>query len=182
MLSTSRQTLLQQPIKIQSRSVYIPPGGKSILTRRLPRRLRVGDTRPPIYHKFECKVELSDGSTVTRQSQFPKVEWRYLSDIRNAPKYNPTRTNLKTTEIDSGGRMAKFQKKYGFTAGVEEDTEVKDEPKKVEKKVEKEKTEDIPVANDEPLLSDDFEDLLGENFVPVQSGGKLAQRKKKGKK
>lgn len=150
----------------QVRTVYIPPGGRSILEKRLPRKLRVGDTRPPIYYKFDCKVELSDGSTVTRRSQFPKIEWRYLADNRNNPKWNPTRRNVKAVESDATGRLAKFKQKFGFVDEIDSSS--------AETKTE---------ATAKKDLSDDYADLMGENVVPVQSGGRVATKKRsKGKK
>ncbi|CAN6644072.1 large ribosomal subunit protein bL31m [Trichomonascus vanleenenianus] len=160
----------------QVRTVYVPPGGKSILSRRLPRKLKVGETRPPIYYKFDVKVELSDGSVVTRRSQFPKVEWRYLNDQRNSLRWNPTRSDLKSVDSEITGRLAKFQKKYG---------DIGFEKPKVEEKKEKEVApveEAEAEAEKKPTsMFDDYADLMGENVVPVQAGGKLAQ-KRRGKK
>lgn len=154
------------------RSVYTPPGGKSILEKRLPRKLRVGDTRPPIYYKFDCKVELSDGSTVTRKSQFPKVEWRYLADNRNSTKWNPTRRNVKAVESDATGRLAKFKQRFGFIDDISSSgsaTEEKEPKASAGKEQPEEPKKDI---------TDDYTDLMGENFVPVQSGGRLATKKR----
>lgn len=137
------------------------------MEKRLPRKLRVGDTRPPIYYRFDCKVELSDGSTVTRRSQFPKVEWRYLADNRNSPKWNPTRRNLKAVESDATGRLAKFKQKFGFVDEIDSSST-------------ESKTDEAAKKKD---LSDDYADLMGENVVPVQSGGRVATKKRsKGKK
>lgn len=124
------------------------------------KKLTVGKTRPAIYYKFDCRVELSDGSTFVRRSQFPRDEWRYLTDHRNNPIWNPSRPNLKAIEADATGKMSKFQKKFEYFDVSE---------KKEEKKKE------------ESAKDDDFMDLLGQNYVPVQSGGRLVT-KKKGKK
>lgn len=68
--------------------------------------------RPHIYYKFDCKVELSDGSTVTRRSQFPKDELRSIADQRNNPLWNPSKANIKQAEADATGRLATMKKKY----------------------------------------------------------------------
>jgi hypothetical protein len=144
---------------IQSRSVYVPPGGKSILPKRATRKLLPGKMRPHIYYKFDCVVELSDGSTITRRSQFPRVEWRYLSDQRNNPAWNPSKTNIKAVEADATGRLAKFKAKFGDFDSLTGDSE-------------KAETDG----------GDDFLDLMQDNVVPVQSGGKLSSAIKKIKK
>lgn len=156
----------------QVRTAYVPPGSRSILEKRLPRRLKVGETRPPIYYKFDCVVELSDGSTVTRRSQFPKVEWRYLADNRTNPRWNPTRKTTGGTETDSAGRVAKFKQKFGFfdeQPGVEAESEKKDA--KADKAKDSDKAD---VQND----AFEMDDLLGENVVPVQSGGRVATKRR----
>lgn len=92
---------------------FIPRGGKSLVPRRVPRKLRVGDVRPAIYHKFEHVVELSDGSTIKRKSQFSRLEWKYLADQRNTPLWNPSLPDLQAQELDEAGRLAKFRKRFG---------------------------------------------------------------------
>lgn len=92
---------------------FIPRGGKSLVPRRVPRKLRVGDVRPAVYHKFEQVIELSDGSTIKRQSQFPRLEWKYLSDQRNTPLWNPSFPDLQAQKLDEAGRLAKFRKRFG---------------------------------------------------------------------
>lgn len=160
----------------QVRSYAAPTSGKSVLTRRLKRKLTPGQTRPAIYYKFDCKVELSDGSTYTRRSQFPRVEWRYLADQRNNTVWNPSRSNLKAVESDAKGRLAKFKQKFGFV----ETADSADREVSVEESVKADEKEPAPAASRSSLL-DDYYDLMGENFTPVQSGGKLAG-KKRGKK
>ena len=151
---------------LNHRTVYVPPGSKSsTLTRRLPRRLKVGETRPPIYYKFSCTVEMSDGSTITRRSQFPKTEWRYLADQRNNPKWNPTRTNLVEIESDATGKLARFKQRYGFTDITEP------EESQTEKKEGTEKQENN--------MNDMFAELMGQNVAAVQSGGKVAAKRRK---
>lgn len=152
----------------QIRNYAIPNSGRSALTRRAKRKLVPGKTRPSIFHTFECKVELSDGSTYVRRSQFPRVEWRYLADQRNHPLYNPSRSNLKVVEADATGRLAKFKQKYGFVEASDsaEGSEAPTEEKSAETK---------------PSVMDDYLDLMSEGYIPVQSGGKLAG-KRRGKK
>lgn len=149
------------------RHKYAPPGGKSALPgNRALKKLTVGKTRPAIYHKFECVVELSDGSTVRRRSQFPRNEWRYLTDQRNNPVWNPSRPNLKALEADATGKLAKFQKKYEFfDVSESKDTE---------------NTSKEPSTSKESV-DDEFFDLLEQNYVPVK-GGRLATKRKSKKK
>jgi hypothetical protein len=77
------------------------------------KRLLPGKTRPAIYYTFDCRVELSDGSTYLRRSVFPKVEMRYLLDARNNPDYNPSRPNVKLVAQDASGKLASFKRKFG---------------------------------------------------------------------
>ncbi|VVT57427.1 mitochondrial 54S ribosomal protein bL31m [Magnusiomyces paraingens] len=156
----------------QTRNYAIPGSGRSVLTRRAKRKLIPGKTRPSIFHMFECKVELSDGSTYVRRSQYPRVEWRYLADQRNHPLYNPSRSNLKVVEADATGRLAKFKQKYGFVQPVDS-ADKKDA-------TEKNKSDEKSGEFSKPAI-DDYLDLMSEGYVPVQSGGKLAKAKR-GKK
>lgn len=161
----------------QVRGYAIPSGGKTVLTKRIKRKLVPGKTRPAIFYKFDCRVELSDGSTYLRRSQYPRIEWRYLADQRNNPFYNPSRTNLKVVEADATGRLAKFKSKFGFVDSINttEQMEVTSKPS-LEKQ--QKPSDEKPLAR---TLMDDYLDLMGEGFVPVQSGGKLAG-KRRGKK
>ncbi|KAK7204082.1 hypothetical protein BZA70DRAFT_290632 [Myxozyma melibiosi] len=101
--------------------------------RRQRRHLLPGKTRPPLYHKFDCLVELSDGSTFVRQSPFPRVEWRYLRDQRVHPLWNPTIAGFTAVQADNAGRVAKFNQKFvsdlfeGDEEGVAEDGSLFDE-------------------------------------------------------
>lgn len=154
-----------------TRTAYVPPGGKTLLPhKRALRKLRIGELRPAIYYKFDCAVELSDGSTVMRRSQFPKDEIRYLSDQKTHPLWNPSRPNLKALEADATGKMAKFKKKYGdFDSAVS--TSSSDSVK------------DADASQDSGAVDTGFFDMLDEKVVPVQSGGQLMSiLRKKGKK
>ena len=109
---------------------------------------------------------MSDGSTITRRSQFPKTEWRYLADQRNNPKRNPTRTNLVEIESDATGKLARFKQRYGFTDITE--------PKIKSQTEKKEGTE-----KQENNMNDMFAELMGQNVAAVQSGGKVAAKRRK---
>ncbi|KAK9456014.1 hypothetical protein V1511DRAFT_250766 [Dipodascopsis uninucleata] len=99
----------------------------SLLSSRRPKRkYKFGETRPAIYYNFDCLVELSDGSTYVRQSQYPRVEWRYLRDQRVHPLWNPQVEGLKTVQSETGGKISKFNKKYNFVG--EEASESNDTP------------------------------------------------------
>ncbi|KAK9447440.1 mitochondrial 54S ribosomal protein bL31m [Limtongia smithiae] len=96
---------------------YEPPkrGYETVLSKhRVKRKFRFGETRPPVYHQFDCTVELSDGSTYTRQSPFPRVEWRYLRDQRVHPLWNPNVPGLVAVQTDLGGRVARFNEKFSL--------------------------------------------------------------------
>lgn len=98
---------------------YIPPGGRTVVPRRIPRKLRTGDVRPAVYYKFDQTVQLSDGSTFTRRSPFPRLEWKYLNDQRNSPIWNPSKPDSRALELDASGRLAKFKKRFGEEFGTE---------------------------------------------------------------
>lgn len=180
-LRSSQTSTSAVEVVSQVRHYAIPGGSKSVLTRRVPRKLTPGKTRPAIYYKFDCRVELSDGSTYVRRSQFPRVEWRYLADQRNNIVWNPSRTNLKAIEADATGRLAKFKQKFGFVDSV--DSAERAEAGAAEEGAEKaaKETVEAPKTQSRQSLMDDYLDLMGENIVPVQSGGKLAG-KRRGKK
>lgn len=181
LFSTTRASLRSQLTTLQLQQVRTyaaPSAGKSVLSRRVPRKLTPGKTRPAIYYKFDCRVELSDGSTIVRRSQYPRVEWKYLADQRNNIVWNPSRTNLKAVEADATGRLAKFKQKFGFVDPVDSsDRDVAASETKTDSSKDIESNAAAPKSS----LIDDYYDLMGENFVPVQSGGKLAG-KRRGKK
>lgn len=175
---------ISQTFTNQVRHYAIPGGSKSVLTRRVQRKLTPGKTRPAIYYKFDCRVELSDGSTFVRRSQYPRVEWRYLADQRNNIVWNPSRTNLKAIEADATGRLAKFKQKFGFVDSVDsaERTEAAAPAENAAVETESQEQASTPSKpQSKQSLMDDYLDLMGQNFTPVQSGGKLAG-KRRGKK
>lgn len=98
---------------VRYKGAYIPPGGRTVLPKRIPRKLRPGEVRPAIYYKFNQTIELSDGATVKRKSVFPKLQFKMLMDQRNAVLWNPSKPNLKALELDASGRLAKFRMKFG---------------------------------------------------------------------
>lgn len=122
------------------------------MPKRALRKLLPGKMRPHIYHKFDCVVELSDGSTYTRRSQFPKDELRILADQRNNPLWNPSKANVKQAEADATGRLATMKKKYA-------------------------ELDDLLGGED-----DSFLESMESKVQAVQSGGKLSTAIKKKKK
>lgn len=93
-----------------------------------------------------------------------------------SPVWNPTRTNLKTAEADQTGKLAKFNQKFGFVDAADTSNQAKiggdaaaeaDAPK-----------EEAPKTQSRQSLMQDYMDLMGENIVPVQRGGRVAGKKK----
>ncbi|AET38930.1 mitochondrial 54S ribosomal protein bL31m Ecym_3445 [Eremothecium cymbalariae DBVPG len=148
------------------------------LPRRPLKKIRLGKSRPAIYYQFDVKVELSDGSVITRRSQIPKDQIRLIQDQRNNPLWNESRTDLMVVDANAGGRMEKFKQKYGSIYTVAQGSKVD----------EAEASESVSAASEpskeesEEFGMDDYLSLLSENAVQVQSGGKLATKKKKAKK
>lgn len=192
LLSNSKAVLRTHSLTVsdafsnQVRHYAIPGGSKSVLTKRVQRKLTPGKTRPAIYYKFDCRVELSDGSTFVRRSQYPRVEWRYLADQRNNIVWNPSRTNLKAIEADATGRLAKFKQKYGFFDGA--DSGDRTEALAADSQAEETKVAATEEQASKPSesksrasLMEDYLELMEKDFIPVQSGGKVAG-KRRGKK
>ncbi|KAK9475499.1 mitochondrial 54S ribosomal protein bL31m [Dipodascopsis tothii] len=117
------KSLLSRPYKFAMQ--FVRAYADTVLTGRKPKRkYRFGETRPAIYHKFDCVVELSDGSTYTRKSMYPRNEWRYLNDMRTNSLWNPTKTGMVVTDLDSNRTLTRFNERYGFinTEVVESNT------------------------------------------------------------
>ncbi|ANZ76884.1 BA75_03343T0 [Komagataella pastoris] len=133
--------------------------GVSIPNRPL-KKIQIGKARPAIYYKFDCQVELSDGSVITRKSQYPKVEMRMITDQRNSPFWNCSRKDLVSGDTGARGRLNKFKQRYSVFAdnSQEEDT-----------------VEDTRSDNE-------FLDLIGSNHVEQKLGGNIASRKRNSKK
>ncbi len=170
---TASTKAISHPTKIQVRH---GSGAKqfrsSIGLKPHPRRIiPVGKARPPIYHQFDQKVILTDGSSYTRRTLYPKLELRSIFDQRNHPLWNPS-GNFTVIDLSSAARIKKFNEKYGFT-----DSKKSTSGTKTDKKVESSTTEEAK----ENSVMDDYLDLMSHNVQDVQSGGKL-QRKTKVKK
>ncbi|KAK9434296.1 hypothetical protein V1505DRAFT_359751 [Lipomyces doorenjongii] len=137
---------------------------QSVLTDKLPKRkYRFGETRPAVYYKFDCAVELSDGSTYVRQSPFPRIEWRYLRDQRLHPLWNPTIKGLQAVQSETGGRMWRFNQRYNQQQQVL-DKEVKYEAIKAAapKDADARKAEDSDFEDEPVNAFDDLTDLFDE--------------------
>ncbi|AAS51545.1 ADL375Wp [Eremothecium gossypii ATCC 10895] len=167
---------------ITKRFISGPPGlstAQASLPKRPLRKIRPGKARPAIYHQFNVQIELSDGSVITRKSQYPKAEIRLIQDQRNCILWNESRTDLVVVDANTGGRMDKFKQKYGSaysmkTADPQAATEASAEHQADAKAASEE--------DDSAFGMDDYLDLLSANAVAVQSGGKLAGKQKKSKK
>lgn len=144
------------------------------LPKRPLRKIRLGKARPAIYHQFEVQVELSDGSVITRRSQFPKDQIRLIQDQRNSPLWNESKKDLVIVDANSGGRMDKFKQKYASVYSIEdkpiEDVSAKKDVKQEAKAVEEQTDDDFGM--------DDYLTLLNTNAQEVQKGGKMATKKK----
>lgn len=147
------------------------------LPKRPLKKIRLGKARPAIYHKFEVQVELSDGSVITRKSQFPKGELRLIQDQRNNPLWNPSRDDLVVVDANAGGRMDKFKQKYSSMFSVEEPA--KNAPAEAKQDTKEETKTPVNEQEEEDEFGmDDYLTLLNTNALQVQSGGKLATKKK----
>ncbi|KAL3230121.1 Large ribosomal subunit protein bL31m [Nakaseomyces bracarensis] len=164
-----------------------PNATKVSLPRRPLKKIRLGKARPAIYHQFKVKVELSDGSVITRRSQFPKDEIRLISDQRNSPLWNPSRDDLVVVDVNSGGSKDKFKQKYSSIFSMDEKSDVIDESAidKKETKTESKSQPDNKVKEAEPEEDafgvDDYLSLLDDNTKQIKTG-RLVQKKKKDKK
>lgn len=161
-----------------------PNATKISLPRRPLKKIRPGKARPAIYHQFNVKVELSDGSVISRRSQFPKDEFRLISDQRNNPLWNPSRDDLVVIDVNSGGSKDKFKQKYSSIFSVNDAVDTKTEEKEVKSSKET-KTEDKKEAKkdaeEDAFGVDDYLSLLDDSSKQIKTG-KLAQKKKKDKK
>ncbi|SCW01298.1 LAFE_0D09494g1_1 [Lachancea fermentati] len=151
------------------------------LPRRPLKKIRLGKARPAIYHQFEVQVELSDGSVITRRSQVPKNEIRLIQDQRNNPLWNPSRDDLAVVDANAGGRMDKFKQKYDSIFSLEVESPVKKAPE--DKKIDKHAINDTKAAEaveaeEDEFGMDDYLSLLNDDSRQVQSGGKMATKKK----
>lgn len=154
---------------------------QSALPKRPLKKIRVGKARPAIYYKFNTQVELSDGSVITRRSQFPKDELRMITDQRNNPIWNASKPNASLLDAESKGKLNKFKSKFAsFEQSGKSAAEVEAEEKKAEEeRLHRLKTGEV--AKKEEAESDDFLDLLSSNYQDVKLGGKLAQKEKRKK-
>lgn len=148
--------------------------GQINIPKRPLKKIRLGKARPAIYHEFNVKVELSDGSVITRKSQFPKAEIRLIQDQRNNPLWNSSRDDLVVVDANAGGRLDKFKEKYGSMFSMS--SENKSAEKKEQAK--KQGTEDKQAASAESEFGmDDYLSLLNEDSTQIKTG-QLATKKK----
>ncbi|KAK9463536.1 mitochondrial 54S ribosomal protein bL31m [Lipomyces oligophaga] len=123
---------------------------KNLGSNRPKKKLHFGETTPMVPYNFDCLVQLSDGSTFTRRSPYPRLEWRYLNDLRTSPLWNPTIDEFAAAQADSGGRIARFSKKFG---GSDE--------------------------GDESVFSGDMDEFFGEVEVQASHNVRVRQKKRR---
>lgn len=154
---------------------------QAALPRRPLKKIGVGKARPAIYYQFNTQVELSDGSVITRRSQFPKDELRMITDQRNNPLWNASKPNASLLDAESKGKLNKFKSKFAsFEQSGKSAAEVEAEEKKAEaERLHRLKTGEV--AKKVEAESDDFLDLLSSNYQEVKLGGNLAQKEKRKK-
>lgn len=147
--------------------------GQVTIPRRPLKKIRLGKARPAIYHEFNVLVEMSDGSVITRRSQFPKGQLRLIQDQRNNPLWNPSRDDLVVVDANASGKLDKFEQRYGsmFSAKTEKPVTEGDaeEPAKDKKQAES--------VDEDAFGMDDYLSLLNEDSTQIKTG-KLATKKK----
>lgn len=154
---------------------------QSALPRRPLKKIRIGKARPAIYYKFNTQVELSDGSVITRRSQYPKDELRMITDQRNNPLWNPSKPDASLLDAESKGKLNKFKSKF---AAFEQSGKSSAEVKAEEAKAEKERLHRLKTgmaAKKVVKEEDDFLEMLSSNYEEEKLGGNLAQKEKKKK-
>ncbi|GMF01003.1 unnamed protein product [Ambrosiozyma monospora] len=178
-----RQTPAQTTTKLITRGYAGRPQVASALPSRPLKRIRVGKARPAIYHKFNCQVELSDGSVILRQTQFPRDELRMITDQRNNPIWNRSKPDVSLLDAEAKGKLNKFKNKF---AAFEQSGKTEEEIEKVKQQEAEERkmrleTGAAASSSKEDAETDDFFDMLSSNYSEEKLGGNLAA-KKKGKK
>jgi len=164
------------------------PGGSNqnsvdTLPRRPMKKIKLGKARPAIYHQFNCKTELSDGSVVIRRSQYPKEELRMIQDQRNHPLWNPFREDLVVVDANAGGKMARFKQRYSQFAVEEDIKEDIEKRQAAEGKAPASEESKEENENDvDAMMMDEYLELLGQNVQEVQKGGKLSTKASRARK
>lgn len=145
-------------------------GTKQIsLPRRPLKKIKLGKARAAIYHQFEVQVELTDGSVITRKSQYPKAEFRLIQDQRNNILWNKSRSDLTPLDINSKGSLYKFKQKYGAWLNPKQ--------KKSTQTSDNNQTKEATSENS-VTLDHDYLNLINTTSLQVQTGGKLATKKR----
>lgn len=145
--------------------------GQVTIPRRPLKKIRLGKARPAIYHEFNVQVELSDGSVITRRSQFPKAQLRLIQDQRNNPLWNPSRDDLVVVDANASGRLDKFEQRYGSMFSM------KSEKPNAEAKEQAGDAEKADLGSETAFEIDDYLSLLNEDSSQIKTG-KLATKKK----
>ncbi|EJS44741.1 mrpl36p [Saccharomyces arboricola H-6] len=159
------------------------PGSTRItLPRRPTKKIRLGKSRPAIYHQFDVRMELSDGSVVIRRSQYPKSEIRLIQDQRNNPLWNPSRDDLVIVDANSGGSLDRFNKRYSSMFSVDttppsSGAGESEQPTESKKEAQLKKGEKKEEVSEGAFGMDDYLSLLDDGEQQIKSG-KLASKKR----
>lgn len=150
------------------------------IPRRPLKKIRLGKARPAIYYKFDTQVELSDGSVITRRSQFPKDEIRLIQDQRNNPLWNMSRDDLVVVDANSGGSMDKFKQKYSSIFLLEDESKMaveEDDKKPDEQTAKTEAVGEKKQVEEDAFGVEDYLSMLNDEASQIKTG-KLATKKK----
>lgn len=154
---------------------------QSALPKRPLKRIRIGKARPAIYYKFNTQVQLSDGSVITRRSQYPKDELRMITDQRNTPLWNASKPDISLLDAESKGKLNKFKSKF---SSFEQSGKSAEEVEAQRKAAEAEKLQRLKTGKATKKVEqegDDFLDMLSSNYAEEKLGGNLAQKEKRKK-
>lgn len=155
----------------RSKGTLAMRGDVNLSSRRVMKKIKLGKSRPTIFHQFETLVELSDGSVIKRRSQAPKDEIRMINDQRNSSLWNPNRSDIVSVDPNATGKINKFKQRLSAFNNNNETNEIS-------------KTTSPTKSDSDGKVAehDAFIELMGHNVQEVASGGSVLDKKAGGKK